>query len=502
MLVGSYPTVSPLPVPVRGPSAVCSLLHFPSGCPARVLPGILPCGVRTFLDPVVGSRSPGELARLILPVPRVPCAGMSPQWSSSTKRLVAVALVLVAVFVLYLARGIVTPFVLGALLVLVLTPVIDFLQRRLRFRRTLAVVTAYLLLIGVIVAIPVIFVPALARSAAALDVATIADQLSDWAVATLNSFRTLELIGTSVDLSSSIDPLLEALETGGEGFEFDFSTIYGGAMTVTSAVFTGVVGLLTTSILSLVISVYLALTLDEGARHSSYSLVPDPYIPEIRLLGERLARVWTDYLRGQLTVAVVVGVLTTIIMFALGVPGALVIGVIGGFFNIIPTFGPIFASVVAALVALVQGSNHLNVSNLVFALIVVGAYAVIQQLESNVITPRILGGAMSVSPLAILLGILVGFSAAGVLGAIIAVPVVASGREIFGYVRAKLVDEDPFPHGAPLSRTTMKERLDRILAGGFNTEEEPTDSEEAAGEDEERQDRTDEEHSPSAPTAP
>jgi hypothetical protein len=51
MLVSSYLTVSPLPVPEIGPSAVCSLLHFPSGHPAWELPSTLPFGVRTFLDP-------------------------------------------------------------------------------------------------------------------------------------------------------------------------------------------------------------------------------------------------------------------------------------------------------------------------------------------------------------------------------------------------------------------------------------------------------------------
>jgi hypothetical protein len=70
MLVGSYPTVSPLPVPSAGPSAVCSLLHFPSGHPAWVLPSTLPCGVRTFLGGALADhlpRSPGELAGGTLP---------------------------------------------------------------------------------------------------------------------------------------------------------------------------------------------------------------------------------------------------------------------------------------------------------------------------------------------------------------------------------------------------------------------------------------------------
>ena len=56
--VGSYPTVSPLPVLPKGPSAVCSLWHFPSPCGARALPGTLPCGARTFLDRRGDGRGP------------------------------------------------------------------------------------------------------------------------------------------------------------------------------------------------------------------------------------------------------------------------------------------------------------------------------------------------------------------------------------------------------------------------------------------------------------
>src|SRR5690606_15943924 len=59
--VGSYPTVSPLPVPPVGPSAVCSLWHFPSRHRARALPGTLPCGARTFLGRRTGGRGPHSL---------------------------------------------------------------------------------------------------------------------------------------------------------------------------------------------------------------------------------------------------------------------------------------------------------------------------------------------------------------------------------------------------------------------------------------------------------
>jgi predicted PurR-regulated permease PerM len=387
---------------------------------------------------------------------------MPPTWSLPTKRLAVVGMLLVGLGVVYLARGILTPLVLAGLLALVLRPFIGFLQRRVRLRRGVAVAVAYLGLVGAMVAIPILFIPALGRSAAALDLPAIVDELSAWAVATLESVRTLNLFGYAVDLTSSVDPLIESLTNGGDGLEIDFGQVFGGALAVTSAVFSGAVGFLTSAIVALVLSVYIASAAGRENSRRWYDLVPTPFVPEARILGARVSRVWTEYLRGQLTVAVAVGVLTAIVLFALGTPGALILGVIGGFFNIIPTFGPIFAGLVAAVVALVQGSDRLNVSNVVFAFIVVGAYAIIQQLESNVITPRILGGTLAVSPLVILLGILVGFSAAGVLGAVVAVPVVASGREIFLYVRAKLVDEDPYPDGPPPPRRTLKDRWEQF----------------------------------------
>lgn len=391
---------------------------------------------------------------------------MPQSWTPSTKRIVVMAMVLVAIFIIYLARTILTPLVLGGLLALILSPLIEILHRRLRFPRGLAVAVAYLVFVGAIVLGPVLFIPALARSAAALDVPVIIAEVTEYAVRTLESLRNLEVFGYAVDVSSSVDPLIETLTTGGEGgLDIDFGMVFGGAWAVTSAVFSGVIAFLTSTLLALVISIYLSASADQRTRRRWYELLPPAYIPEARILGERISRVWTDYLRGQLTVALVVGALTSLILFALGVPGALVLGVIGGLFNIIPTFGPIFAGVISAVVALVQGSYRFDIGNVLFALIVVGAYVLIQQLESSVITPRILGGAMAVSPLAILVGILVGFSAAGVLGAVVAVPVVATGREVFRYARAKLADEDPYPEGRPAPRPTLRDRWEKVRPG-------------------------------------
>jgi hypothetical protein len=82
---------------------------------------------------------------------------------------------------------------------------------------------------------------------------------------------------------------------------------------------------------------------------------------------------------------------------------------------------------------------------LIFALIVVGLYFLIQQLENTFIVPRILGEAVDLHPFVVLIGVVIGANVAGILGALLAAPVIASGREIISYLYAKILGQDPFP---------------------------------------------------------
>ncbi len=98
----------------------------------------------------------------------------------------------------------------------------------------------------------------------------------------------------------------------------------------------------------------------------------------------------------------------------------------------------------AVLLALIQGSNFLPVNNLIFALIVVGVYFLIQQIENNVLVPRIMGQSLDLHPIIVLVGVVVGASFAGVLGAFLAAPVLASLKILGWYAHAKLTDQDMF----------------------------------------------------------
>ena len=94
---------------------------------------------------------------------------------------------------------------------------------------------------------------------------------------------------------------------------------------------------------------------------------PAAYQPEISILLARIERVWNAFLHGELILMLVIGVITTLGLTALGVPGALYLGIIAGLLEIIPSIGPIIATVPAVIVALIQGSAYLPISNLAFA---------------------------------------------------------------------------------------------------------------------------------------
>ena len=174
-------------------------------------------------------------------------------------------------------------------------------------------------------------------------------------------------------------------------------------------------------------------------------LFPPPHDVEPRLLGRRVKKVWTQYLLGQAAVAAAVGLLTGLGLWAAGIPGALFLGVLMFFFDFIPTFGPIIAAVPGVIVAITQGSTWIPLPNWIIALIVIGIYMVMQQVEGILLVPKVQGRAVSLPPLVVLISVVAMFGAFGVLGGLLAVPVVATGREVARFLWSRLWDLEPFP---------------------------------------------------------
>ena len=108
-------------------------------------------------------------------------------------------------------------------------------------------------------------------------------------------------------------------------------------------------------------------------------------------------------------------------------------------------FRSIIATVPAVIVALLQGSTYLPVSPLGMGLLVLLFYILVQQLENSIIVPRILGEAVDLPALVVMTGVLVGAEVGGLLGALLATPVIATIRDLMMYAYRKILGEEPFP---------------------------------------------------------
>lgn len=135
---------------------------------------------------------------------------------------------------------------------------------------------------------------------------------------------------------------------------------------------------------------------------------------------------FSAYIRGQLIEAFIVAVLSTIVLFLIDVDYAIVIGIITGICNLVPYIGPLVGTILAGIVALLGG----DIFTCIWAVV---GMQVVQQLDANVICPRIVGNIVGLPSAFVIIAILIGGDYAGLLGMLIAVPIAASLKTIIGF---------------------------------------------------------------------
>ena len=155
--------------------------------------------------------------------------------------------------------------------------------------------------------------------------------------------------------------------------------------------------------------------------------------PDLLILLNRLGDLWVTYIKGQFLLSLIMGVATWIVGSAIGLHWAFGIGLVAGILQTIPGFGPIVAAVPAVVVALLKGSSVIAIENAYFALLVAGTCIVLQQVSQFLIEPRVMGKRLSLSPVVILVGVMIGAALGNIVGAYLAVPIMASIREIIRF---------------------------------------------------------------------
>jgi predicted PurR-regulated permease PerM len=352
-----------------------------------------------------------------------------PRWSPSTKLTVLLLLLGLGIFLLYHFQAAITPLILALLLAYILSPIVTWIQKHLRQRRGLATLLAYLALLVILIGIPLVIVPPLSDEAAGMDM-----KIQRF-VMEIEAFmgNQVMLAGYTIDPKAAFESTLGSLQ----GL---FQPIFSQGLRFVVEAISSLVWV----IFIIVISFYLV---KDSANLNQWldGLAPPAYREDSIRLRREIDLIWRAFLLGQITLALVVAVLFTIIGFILGLPYAFAMGALAGLLEFLPSLGHGIWMTIAVLLALLSGSTWLPIPNWAFALLVAGLHLIYQQFDLNYLIPRIVGRRVQLPPLVIILGIVTGALVAGVLGVVLAAPTIASARVLGRYIYAELLDQDPFP---------------------------------------------------------
>jgi predicted PurR-regulated permease PerM len=378
-------------------------------------------------------QGPGTaVRRLRSPTPRAALAGIT-----------AVLLIIVGLQVM----DVLTPFVLGLLLIYLLAPSVDRLSRVRLGQRTiprwLAILVLYLVIV-VVVALGVLLV-----------IRPMSDQIQrfgDELPARLDSLRAWYAgLDLPTWLRSAIDHITGATSAG-EGSGPDLGSLLPLARSLATT--------LVSTFGYLIIPVWAFYVLKDLGRLSGafVQALPSTWRRDTLAVIGIVDHTFGRWVRGQLFLGLVVGIATLLGLIMLGIfvdpvflAFAVLLAVIAGILELVPIIGPIL-SMIPTLVLAFTASDPVGA-----AFAVVALYLVVQQLENHILVPQIQGDAVELHPSVVILSLIVGSALFGLLGAILSVPVTAAGRDIYRYLFRRLSEDDPDvpdPDAPDLARKT------------------------------------------------
>ena len=312
------------------------------------------------------------------------------------------------IWVLYLARGVLWPFVLALLLVYLLAPLVDYLTDK-KFPRVAATLCAYILLFSIFTLIMLVVIPRLvdAFQEISSELPQYMDATKKYAASLQEKYRGLRFLLEREELTDWIFQGIGAL-TG---------KIAQSIAGVPAGIFL--------FFLSLIVSFYF-LKDAKTIRSSLINYIPKEYQKKVSEFLTDVDKILGGYIRGQLIIAVVIGVSIGIGLFLLRIRYAFVLGTVAGVFNVIPYFGVVISIIPALSLGLLKDPF----SAWIFLWVIL-LFIGVNQVEMYFLAPRILGREVRLHPVAIIFAIVVGGAALGMLGVLLAIPALAILKALF-----------------------------------------------------------------------
>jgi predicted PurR-regulated permease PerM len=377
-----------------------------------------------------------------------PAQNTSPAWSPTTKLVVGLTFVAIVAALVVRFNNIIGPLILVFILSYLLHPLVSQVSSATRFSWRASVNLIYLAFLVIIVGFLTVAGFAIVQQLQSLVrlVQNFVTGLPELAENLAAQGYTIQIPVTNqtLDISEFV-----------EQFNIDFLALSEQALSVLQPVLGQAGGLLG----QVAASTLVALAWGAFILIISYFIlaeagqVPDllrgvdlpGFDADLRRLGRELGRIWNAFLRGQLVLFVMIVITSFLLLSALGLRNALGLAFLAGLAKFIPYIGPLIAGLTTALVAFFQPSNYLDMEPFVFAVVVVVAAILLDQIFDNLVTPRIFGQALGVHPAGVLISAIIAANLIGFVGLLLAAPVLASFQLFLRYASRKMVDLDPFP---------------------------------------------------------
>ena len=350
---------------------------------------------------------------------------------------IGVGTVVLLVFLAGAARDILLLVFLAVLLGAALEPLVGLIRARTGIGRGLSILIVYATFLAAVVGVAVFLVPA-----ALVQLGGAFERLPEF----LDRVRAWSANLRPEALSDGVGALIDAVEAPfrpGEAPDPD------GIIGVSLAV-----GHIAAALVTLLALVFFWLT--ERSRLQRYALA---FMPQERRAGIRDA--WNEiesrlgmWVRGQLILMATIGIATGIAYSLLGLPGALLLALIAALTEVIPIVGPLIGVIPALLVATTISPET--------AIFTIGVYLLIHGVEGNVLVPMVMRNTVGLSPFLVLVSLLIGGAAGGILGAIVAVPIVAGLTVILDRLQDRETPVQVDPSADKVPEEAVRQELESV----------------------------------------
>lgn len=362
----------------------------------------------------------------------------SPRWSAITKLTVSLTIIVILGAFIIRFRDLLGPVIFAFVVAYVLHPVIAFITRKTPLSWKATVSLVYLIILAILIGLLTLSGVGIIQQGQNLittiqrnidRIPQIIDDISNWKIV----IGAFELDFAGFDWEAIGNQVLGFVEPAlGEVGSLLGSLASGAAATVGWIIFILIVS-------------YFFLFESDGIRERIIQVNIPIYSEDVRRMGNKLSSIWNAFLRGQIIIFFFTSIVYAIFLSIMGVRYALLLALITGFSNFIPYIGPAINWVVLGLVTYFQPSNIFGLSPFAYMAVIIIVAVLIDQVFNNLINPRVMASALKVHPAFVLIAALLAANLIGVIGVILAAPILATVILVGTYVIRKMLDRDPWP---------------------------------------------------------